>query len=243
MNIREDHWLARNPPVSAQCLHFRATGPVVADLQRTFAIDWAFSTGEHLHGEYWFPPLEQHASVVARGVPDGPDADLYNIPDLILAALSAAMRRVMIVTPYFLPDNVLLRALQVTALRGVEVHIVLPLRSNIPIMDWAMTPQLPEFLDKGCHIYLTPPPFDHTKLLVVDGFWSLIGSTNWDARSLRLNFEYNIECYDESLARQLESLVERKISAARHLAAHDLAKRSFPVRIRDGLARLLSPYL
>ena len=95
-----------------------------------------------------------------------------------------------IVTPYFLPDSVLLRALQVAAMRGVEVDIVIPVRSNVPIMDWAMAPQLPELLARGCRVHRrSPQPFDHSKILVVDGFWCLIGSTNWDARSLRLNFE------------------------------------------------------
>jgi cardiolipin synthase A/B len=243
MNVRESHWLACAPPVAAHCLHFRVTGPVVADLQRTFAVDWAFTTGEHLGGEDWFPPLEACDAAVARGVPDGPDADLDNIPHLLLGALSVAMHTVKIVTPYFLPDGVLLRALQVAAMRGVEVDIVLPSRSNVPIMDWAMAPQLPALLDKGCRIHSTPPPFDHTKLLVVDGFWSLIGSTNWDARSLRLNFEYNLECYDAPLARRLEALVEQKIARSARLDADVLRARPFAIRLRNGLARLLSPYL
>jgi cardiolipin synthase len=243
MNIRESHWLALGPAVAACCLHFRVTGPVVADLQRTFAVDWAFSTGEHLHAEEWFPQLGASDTVVARGVPDGPDADLDNIPHLSHGALSAATRAARIVTPYFLPDGVLLRALQVAAMRGVGVDIVLPSKSNVPIMDWAMAPQFPELLDKSCRIYLTPPPFDHTKLLVVDGFWSLIGSTNWDARSLRLNFEYNLECYDAPLARRLEMLVDAKIANARRIEAAELRARPFATRLRDGLARLLSPYL
>jgi cardiolipin synthase len=243
MNIRDSHWLALGPAVAAQCLHFRVAGPVVADLQRTFAIDWAFTTGEHLEGQQWFPQLAACDTVVARGVPDGPDADLDNIPHILLGALSAATHRVRLVTPYFLPDGVLLRALRVAAMRGVEADIVLPSKSNVPIMDWAMAPQLPELLDAGCRIHLTPPPFDHTKLLVVDGFWSLVGSTNWDARSLRLNFEYNLECYDAPLARRLEALVDAKIVRSARLDAGTLRARPFAVRLRNGLARLLSPYL
>jgi cardiolipin synthase A/B len=242
MNIRESHWLGCGPPHPATCLHFRVAGPVVGDLQRTFAVDWAFTTGEQLHGEDWFPRLEACATMMARGVPDGPDADLDNIPHLIHGALSAATRRVRIVTPYFLPDGVLLCALQVAAMRGVEVEIVLPSISNLPIIDWAMVSQLPGLLDKGCRIYLTPPPFDHTKLLVVDSFWSLIGSTNWDARSLRLNFEYNLECYDESLARRLDSLIDAKTVRARQLAPGE-GHGPLAVRLRNGLARLLTPYL
>jgi cardiolipin synthase len=150
---------------------------------------------------------------------------------------------VRIVTPYFLPDDGLLRALQVAALRGVEVDIVLPARSNVPPMDWAMTPQLPWLVDSGCRIHRTPAPFDHSKLFVVDGAWSLIGSTNWDARSLRLNFEFNLECYDSALAARLDAIVDEKIAAGRLVERKEFDARSLPVRLRDGLTRLFSPYL
>jgi cardiolipin synthase len=243
INIRAGHWLARRPAHPVRCLHFRVNGPVVADMQRAFAIDWAFSTGERLGGERWFSPTAGCGPVAARGVPDGPDADLDNLLQIIVGALSVATRRVRIVTPYFLPDSVLLRTLQVAALRGVEVDIVLPGRSNVPLMDWAMTPQLPELIEKGCRIHLAPPPFDHTKLFVVDGTWSLIGSTNWDARSLRLNFEYNLECYDRDLAGRLDAIIDAKLANSRPLGLAELESRAFPARLRDGLARLLSPYL
>jgi cardiolipin synthase len=125
----------------------------------------------------------------------------------------------------------------------VEVDIVLPACSNVPLMDWAMTPQLPWLLEAGCRVYRTPPPFDHTKLFVVDGAWSLIGSTNWDARSLRLNFEYNLECYDRGLAARLDAIVDAKVATARPVERAQIEARPLPVKLRDGLTRLLSPYL
>ena len=243
MNIRAGHWRTRSPDDPVRCVHFRVDGPIVADLQEVFATDWAFTTGERLQGERWFAPASDRGPIAVRGVPDGPDADIDNLPQLLLGALSVATRRVGIVTPYFLPDDGLLRALQVAALRGVEVDIVLPARSNVPLMDWAMTPQLPWLLEAGCRIHRSPPPFDHSKLCVVDGEWSLIGSTNWDARSLRLNFEYNLECYDRGLAAQIDAIIDAKIAAARPMDRADIDARSLPVRLRDGLTRLLSPYL
>jgi cardiolipin synthase A/B len=125
----------------------------------------------------------------------------------------------------------------------VEVDILFPGRSNVPLMDWAMTPQLSWLLEAGCRVYHTPPPFDHSKLCVVDGIWSMIGSTNWDARSLRLNFEYNLECYDRGLAARLDAIIDAKIAVARPVDRTQIDSRSFPVRLRDGLTRLLSPYL
>ena len=98
-------------------------------------------------------------------------------------------------------------------------------------------------LEKRCRVFVTPPPFDHTKLMVVDDYWALIGSTNWDPRSLRLNFEFNVECYDHALAKRLNEIVDRKAQEAKEITIEDVNARSFPVRLRDGLARLLSPYL
>lgn len=243
MNIRHGHCLAERPSSPVRCLHFRVTGPVVADLQRTFAVDWAFVTAEHLGGPQWFAALEPAGTAIARGVPDGPDADLDNILHLVLGALAAATRHVRIVTPYFLPEGGLLRAIQVAAMRGVHVDILLPARSNVPLVDWAMAPQLPWLLRSGCRVWLAGPVFDHTKLLVIDGYWSLIGSTNWDARSMRLNFEYNVECYDEALAQRLDALIDGKLAAARAVTLQEVAALGIARRLRNGLARLLSPYL
>lgn len=242
MNLRAGHWLERSPRHPVRCLHFRIEGPVVENMQRTFAADWSFSSRERLSGDAWFPPAQHCGPVIARGIPDGPDEDLGKLPSLLLGAVSAARHSLHMVTPYFLPDDVLLRSLQIAAMRGIEVVLVLPEVSNIPLMDWAMRPQFRYLLDQGCRIYLSPPPFDHTKLFVVDRCWSLIGSTNWDARSLRLNFEYNVECYDPALANALIEMVEARVAQGRELHLQSLAGNVF-VRLRNGLARLASPYL
>ncbi len=243
MNIREGHQLSLASASPVRCLHFRIQGPVVADLQRVFAIDWAFTTGESLSGDAWTCDGASFGDVVARGIPDGPDADIENLPEMLLGALAVARERVRIVTPYFLPDARIRSALRVAAMRGVAVDIVIPSRNNIALMDWATVPQLAELLEVGCHVWQSPPPFDHTKLFVVDGTWSLIGSTNWDARSLRLNFEYNVECYDRELAVQLESLAEARIVASHRVDLATLRAHSLAVKLRNGVARLLSPYL
>jgi cardiolipin synthase len=106
-----------------------------------------------------------------------------------------------------------------------------------------MQGELWKIVPHGCRVWLTPPPFDHSKLMTVDGSWSLIGSANWDPRSLRLNFEIGVECYDRTLASQLEAWTAERIAVARPLDAITLAARSGPVRLRDATARLLAPYL
>lgn len=242
-NIREGHSLKLKPVFPIACLHFRIDGPAVAELQEAFAIDWAFTTKEELNGPTWFPVLDRCGPVISRGVPDGPDEDLDKINEMILGALSVAHKRVRIITPYFLPSDSILDALSVAALRGVEVDILLPSKNNIAIMNWAVIPQLPRLIAKGCNVYLSPGPFDHTKLLVVDRLWSLIGSTNWDARSMRLNFEYNLECYDTELAAKLDAIIDEKLARASLVTLEDINNRSLAIRLRDGAARLFSPYL
>ena len=242
-NIREGHWFSMKPGFPVACVHFRIEGPVVADLQRVFAVDWAFTTGESLTGEIWFPKYERAGHVAARGISEGPDEDLDKIAEAIMGALAVAKSRVFIATPYFLPDDALQRALVVTAMRGVEIDIVLPARNNIRIMDWAVMALLEPLIGNGCRVHRSPEPFDHTKLMVVDGVWSLIGSSNWDARSLRLNFEFNVECYSPDLAGSLEKIVGEKISRAHEMTLEEVRNRPLPQKIRDGVARLGLPYL
>ncbi len=243
MNIGAGHWLSTQPARPVKCLHFAVRGPVVTDMQRTFATDWAFSTGENLHGGPWFIDAASCGQVLARGVTDGPDGDIDHMRQVILGALASARRRVRIVTPYFLPDEVLLTTLRVTALRGVAVDIVLPGRSNLPLLDWAMRPQFGGLVASGCRVHLSGPPFDHAKLFLVDDAWSMIGSTNWDARSLRLNFEYNMECHDVQLVRELDLLVDKRIQYAHRLTVDELERQPIAGRLRDRMVWLLSPYL
>jgi cardiolipin synthase len=242
-NISERHWLSMNPKDPVQCLHFRIDGPVVAHIEQAFAADWEFTTDESLGGEAWFPKLEVDGPTCARGIAHGPDEDFEKIVDVILGALAVARRRVRIVTPYFLPDSSIIRALNVAAMRGVDVEILLPLKCDIRLVQWATAAQLWQLLEHGCRILYSAPPFDHTKVMVVDDAWSLIGSTNWDPRSFRLNFEFNVECYDEALANRLNAMVDEKVKSAKPVTLEEINARPIYWRLRDGLARLLSPYL
>ncbi len=243
MNVREGCLKQGDWPFTTQDLHFRLEGPVVRHLMETFARDWVFSTRERLEGDRWFPAPAVSGPSAARGIPDGPDDDFERLHWAFLAGLSRARRHVRIVTPYFLPDQALISALNVVALKGVRVDIVLPDVNNLRVVGWAMRAQLWQVLQFGCRVWLTPPPFDHTKLMLVDGGWTLFGSGNWDPRSLRLNFEFNVECYDQDLTARLDQLVHRKIDQARPLAAAELEQRPLPIKLRDGVAWLFSPYL
>lgn len=240
MNISAKH--AGNPP-TARDLHFRVKGPIVAQMVRVFADDWAFVTGEHLSGGAWLGPPEGAGHALVRGVPDGPDEDFDKCRWAFFAGPAAARRRVLVATPYFLPDDDLVVALNHAALRGVTVDVVLPGRNNWAFVQWAANTFLDRLLRAGCRIWFSAGGFDHSKYLVVDGTWCLVGSANWDPRSLRLNFEFNLEAFDPVLAMSLEQHADSLIREAHALTVDELRRRSFPIRLRDGLARLLSPYL
>jgi len=243
INLRHGNVLASRPKHPVQDLHFRVEGPVVSELQEAFANDWTFATGETLKGFIWFPKLSESGNVIARAIPDGPDADFENARWTLLAALAEAQTSVKILTPYFLPDNALITALNLASLRGVRVDIILPAKNNLPFVHWASRAMWWQVLERGCHVWLTPPPFDHSKLMIVDGHWVLLGSANWDARSLRLNFELNVECYGRAFAQEMEKVIAKKISAAREVTLAEVDKRPLPGKLRDALARLFSPYL
>ncbi|MGV3608341.1 MAG: phospholipase D-like domain-containing protein [Planctomycetaceae bacterium] len=243
MNIRQGHRATNPGRYPIHDIHFEVEGPAVAQMQETFVDDWAFCSGEELDGDAWFPTIVPEGFLLARGLPDGPDSHMDQIRQGILGALSCAQKSVTIVTPYFLPDQPLISALGVAAMRGVEVKILLPEKGNLALVQWASTAQLWQVLEQNCRIFLTPAPFDHSKIMLVDGLWSMWGSANWDTRSLRLNFEFNMEAYDPELARQLGKVIAGKLAKAKEITLADVDSRPLWVRLRDAFARLALPYL
>jgi cardiolipin synthase len=244
MNIGDRHLVGRMagdfPVVD---VHFRVEGPAVADLQRVFLDDWHFATGELLDDETLFPHQAADGTALVRVVADGPELETRKLEWVIMGALSSARDRVQIMTPYFIPDRSLLATLNITALRGVKVTLVLPEVNNLPFVSWASHAYLWELLQAGIRVYFQPPPFAHTKLFLVDGIWSLIGSANLDPRSLRLNFELNLEVYDRQFARTLERHFDDVVAKSREVFLADMDGRSLPVKMRDSFAKLFSPYL
>ena len=177
----------------------------------------------------------------ARVITSGPDQDLEKIEFSVMQAVSCARSSVTVMTPYFLPDERLLTALSLAAIRGVKVHVVMPKASNHFAVDWAARANIGSLLKDGVNIWLGPPPFRHTKMMIVDNEWSLIGSANWDLRSFRLNFEVCMEVYDRPFAQSLQHFVMGR--KGEPLTHRDLKARSLPVRLRDAGVRLLMPYL
>lgn len=244
LNIRDGCCLSHTPKNPVRDMHFRLRGPIVAHLLEVFIEDWAFAAEETLGGPAWKPELTAVGSSLARGIRFGPDdPDIGRIKLVLAGAVSAAQRSVRIMTPYFLPDDAVCQALDVAAARGVQVDIVLPEENNLALVGWASTALLWQVLGRGCHVWMSPPPFEHTKLMVVDASWAMFGSGNWDDRSMRLNFEFNVETYDRDLAARLDHRIASVIARSRPKTLAEVDARSLPVRLRDGIARLFSPYL
>jgi cardiolipin synthase len=243
MNVDSRYFNPQAPEAAFRDLHFRVRGPVVAQLMEVFVDDWQFSADEALRGPKWFPAIPEYDGVLARAIEAGPDEAFERVRWAILGAVNAAQRSIKVLTPYFIPDQGLISALDAAALRGVQVDIVIPEHSDLPHVHWAMFGQLWQVLDHGCRVWVRPGSFDHSKLMVVDGAWTLLGSANWDARSLRLNFEVNVECYSVELGAHLDGLIQARISASRPITLEEINARPLPVKLRDGLARLFAPYL
>ncbi len=244
INISSRHLMA-DPARRCRCrdVHFRMRGPVVAQTMRAFAEDWQFAAGESLTGEDWFPPVAHEGPTLARGISSGPDQDLERVYWTLTGAVTAARRSILIVTPYFIPEQGLRHALIAAALQGVDVRLFLPAETDHRVIAWATRAYLWELLLAGVQVTFTPPPFDHSKVALVDGRWVLFGSANIDPRSLRLNFEFNVEAYDAALCATLAAHFEGLAAKGKRITLADVDGRSMAVRIRDGVAKLFSPYL
>ena len=242
MNIGDRHLAATDNPRRVVDLHFRVEGPVVGQMQDAFLEDWHFATSERFTPLPHPPPLPE-GGAFCRGISAGPNEDFEKLSWIVIGALNSARHRVRIMTPYFIPDRPLITALTSAALRGVTVQIALPGKNNLPYVAWASTAYLWELLQYGVQIYFHPPPFVHSKLLLIDEHYALVGSANLDPRSLRLNFEFCLEVYDGDLPETLSRHFDEVLAAASPVDLAQVDGRPFPRKLRDAFAKLFSPYL
>jgi len=224
-------------------IHFRVTGPVLENMQAIFAEDWHASKGELLDSNDFLIRSEGRGEALVRAVSSGPDEDLERIYQLILGALRSARDHVVIMTPYFIPDRALIQALCSAVLAGVKVEILLPEKSDHPLVQGASMAYIPELIENGVQVLLVPPPFVHSKLMVVDGTWSLIGSANLDPRSFRLNFEFDLEIYSREFAQKMLQYSRDMSSEGTLLSREALLERPITTRLLEGAMKVFSPYL
>ena len=230
-------------------VHLRIEGSAVRWLQTTFLEDWVYATGESPHGAdrsqpHFLPELFPSAGagdIPVQIVTSGPDSELEAIHRMHVAAINASCHRAWLTTPYFVPGEPALMALTSAALRGVDVRLLVPRRSDSLIVSAAARSYYAELIAAGVKVWEYKARMLHSKTLVVDDNCAMIGTANFDNRSFRLNFEVMAVVYGAVLARPLVVQFEIDLSGSTRVAAH--RPQTFLMRLFDATARLFSPLL
>jgi cardiolipin synthase len=221
----------------------RVTGPAALELQYIFAADWFLETNEVLDSDQVFPGPEIAGQVPMQALPSGPDFPTQNNQRFIVALIHGARKRVVITTPYFIPDEPLLQALQTAVLRRVDVHLVVSEKEDQFLVALAQKSYYEELLEAGVKIHLYRQNFLHAKHLSVDDAVALIGTSNMDIRSFVLNAELLLVIYDTGVTEQLRAEQERYYANCRLLTLEEWRQRSFGKKLAQHLARMFSPLL
>lgn len=225
-------------------IHFKVHGPILSQMKAVFIEEWEFTTGQEID----FSPNAESDQLdtrdaLCRIIADGPTLRQNRLEDAFFSAISIARRRIVIVTPYFLPSRELTAALCTAAQRGVSVYVITPERLDRKAAEWARTKNFSHLLRNNVQILLRPPPFAHSKLFIVDGEFAMIGSANIDPRSMRLNFELGVEIYQSLLVDQIGLHCDDLIHISKPIPADFWEKTPLPIRLRNSLFWLGSPYL
>lgn len=236
----DDRWAgdARHPGEWRDVV-VRVEGPVVQQLQRLFFQNWLYATGEIPDGEGEFAEVPPAGNLRAQAVGSTRGADVSLAKLHYYLPIQAARERIWIENAYFLPDRDFRRGLVAAARRGVDVRLVLPGRhTDIRLTRYAARSDYDELLRGGVRIFEYQPTMLHTKLMVVDGAWTSIGSINFTARSMRANAEANLAIYDRDFARQAEQVIEQDLARCREITAEEWRARGLCDRLRESYASL-----
>jgi cardiolipin synthase len=224
--------------------HLRIQGPAVGGLQHSFAVDWNFM-GMPLLDETCDAPrhTDPATSAGAQVITSGPMGVWDSIAHVFLRAIGTAKRRIFVQTPYFLPTEALLKALQNAALSGVDVRIMLPKRSDSRILNQASRSYLTECMQAGVKLYFFTPGMLHSKVLLIDDDFATVGSTNFDFRSFEHNFEANLLIYSRHVNAQLAEMFVADLKQSVRVKPAEWRRRPLLLRFEQSLLRLLSPIL
>lgn len=241
MNIGDRQLLEGKSAHRASDLHFQFEGPLIARFVDVFADDWKYSKGDPL--SQWEADIPPDGPAGCRLVSDGPDDTLDSMMLVIMGAIASARTRVWIMTPYFLPERQMFGCLQAAALSGVDVQVMIPEKNNWPLVQWALQHSMAELLGAGVTILRRPPPFAHSKCIIIDDDYLLVGSSNLDPRSLRLNFELGVEVFEPALNHELAAHFQDHAASCEQFSLEELRSRRTLARLRDSSSALFSPYL
>lgn len=223
--------------------HVKITGDAVRWLQLTFLDDWYYATGYAARDKEYFPPQTRTGQHLVQIVASGPDRDVEPIQKLYFAAITTARERVCVTTPYFVPDDAILTALTTAAMRGVDVRVLVPRRSDSLVVTAAARSYYDTLLAAGVRVYEYQPTMIHAKTLVVDDFFAAVGTANMDNRSFRLNFEVTAVFYGEEQTKGMEAQFRKDLAHAKEIKPATRQKISLAWRAAEAGARILSPLL
>ncbi|MCC6623851.1 MAG: cardiolipin synthase [Deltaproteobacteria bacterium] len=245
INIGREY-LGLDPRIGAwRDTHIRIEGPAVLGLQQTFIEDWLHATGELLDHARFFPepPTPAPGEAMVQCVASGPDRPWAVIHQMHFLACAASEKRIWATSPYFVPDRVIQSALVTAALRGVDVRLLVPRRSDSRLVDWASRYYFGELLESGVRVFEYDRGFLHAKSLVVDDWVAAIGSSNMDIRSFQLNYELTAFVYDRDFAQSVARQYALDLANATELPRRWLETQSYGKRLLHAAAGLLSPLL
>jgi cardiolipin synthase len=243
MNIG-DEYLGMNPHVGYwRDTHLRLCGPAVLQLQQVFAEDWFYATREELSEPHVFPEPNDSGKVSAQVVVGEPVDDQRAIHSLLFAAINAARHRITLATSYFVPTEPLLAALESAAQRGVRVRLLLAGKSTYFWTLLAGRAYYETLMRAGCEIHEYEHGLLHAKTITIDGHWSMVGTPNFDARSLLLNFEVAVVTYERKIAVQLEDHFEQDLQHAKPIHPESWASRPTRHVLAESICRLFAPVL
>ena len=238
-----DEYLGRDESIGPwRDTHLRVEGPVVQGLQLSFARDWFYGTREQIEDLRWAPEAAE-ADRTALVLASGPADDLETCGLLYTHAIESAEERVWIATPYFVPDGRVLGALQLAALRGVDVRVLMPRTSDSVLFKWIPYAYLPDVERAGVKVYLYEPGFMHQKVALVDRDFAVVGTANFDNRSFRLNFEASVVAQDAGVCDAVAAMLEADLARSTRITREDLETKPFAFRFAANATRLLAPVL
>ena len=239
-----DEYLGRDPDIGTwRDTHMALEGPLVQGLQLSFARDWYYGTRQELDGLQWEPTASDHDDATALVLASGPADELETCGLLYAHAIESAEDRVWIATPYFVPDGRVLAALQLAALRGVDVRIIMPRDSDSVLFKYVPYAYLDEVARAGVRVFLWEDGFMHQKVAVVDRDFAAVGTANFDNRSFRLNFEATVVAKDQDICDRVAAMLERDLETTTEIGLADVEGKPFAFRFAANATRLLAPVL
>ncbi|MGO3719888.1 MAG: cardiolipin synthase [Mesonia hippocampi] len=225
-------------------MHLQLKGPIVNSLQSVFAVDWSFASGkDDILSTKYFTTHHSAGKSIAQVVSSGPDSDFSSIHQLYFSIINRAKDYIYITNPYIIPGEALMQALQVAALSGIDVRLLLSSNSDSHLVKWTVRSYFEDFLEAGIKIYLYPDGFLHSKVIISDDELTTIGTANLDIRSFEQNYEVNVLVYEKAMTQKLKIDFLKDCEKSHQISYTNFIERPKLERLKEGIAKIFSPVL